>query len=201
MEEVKMFIENLVDLLPVIMAILSAIVIFFRTGNLKKATDELKKVKGEEELKYRTTDYRQKKDNGDAQSFDETVKVWRMNKEKGYPVETDEIDNLQKKIDSYLETALDRVLAKYMPVQYDSAEEARISTGISRTQSDLDFLTETETDLEETRQAYGLDETATIADLISVIKKKNAELIQQQNKIQLEKEKTDEKKSIEKKSE
>lgn len=163
MEEVKKIIEIVVDYLPLLLAVASAIIVFSRTGNVKKATEELKKIKGEqEEMNYRKANYRMTENQNDGQKIESVVNKWKLDDKKGvvYEDKNDQVD-LQKLIESYAETALQKVLAKYLPLQDDDVVvDENIYIG-----EDIDYLTEAYSEVEDIRESYGFSRDMSIEDM------------------------------------
>lgn len=146
-----------------------AIVNFFRTGNVKKLQNDFKELI--EKMNYRLPDYQEKKgfDNKTvSQDFtgSNLKKDYVLNDKEDVLVEKPEKIDIQKMIDSCVETSLERALERYLPQNVQDVDEVEDFTTVS---NDLESLSQVIDIAEEYRDKYGLSDDMSVSDIYSYI--------------------------------
>lgn len=148
----------LMEYFPVVLSLIFTIITFVKTGKIKSYLGEM-----DEMIKYRSRNYRQTdetlKEKG--QTFDCMQKSYKVDKKTNSLVETGDLVNLQEEIQSMAETALSKVLAKFLP----DFDQDTVTQEYDKVTGDLDYLTEMLGEVEDIKQAYGLQEQMTLAEM------------------------------------
>lgn len=146
-----------------------AIVNFFRTGNVKKLQNELKELF--DNMKFRLPDYQEQK------GFDKSTvsqdftgshlkKDYVLNEVEDVLVEKPEKIDIQKMIDSCVETSLERALQRYLPQDVQDVDEVADFTAVS---NDLENFSQVIDIAEEYREKYGLSDDMSVSDIYNYI--------------------------------
>lgn len=105
----------------------------------------------------------------EQQTFNRFVEETKVDKKTDEVIFTGSKIDLQEMIQSCAETALTKVLAKFLP----SADgDEVVNDNYYGYEQDLDALTETLTEVDKMRAHYGLNETANIYDIQDFLTKK-----------------------------
>lgn len=133
-------------------------------------------------MKQRTPNYREnltvEQKFAEGQTFSPLVKQFKLDKRSGELVELEPLD-IQKLIDSSLDTALDRVLKRLMPDEQPQPTFADM-TALS---DDLDFMSEALDTAEEWREKLGLSDEISVGDVFQKMSEYEKQLAQQLNQI------------------
>lgn len=154
--------EKLIDYLPYIV---SALLFFVNVLSMVYTRKTGKSIHNLEDtsMKYRTADYREKA-SAVAQTFDPLVTQYRYNKSSGELEELPDKLDIQKLIDSHVQTSLEAMFDKFLSPD----EHALKQTVIEDDRDDLDRLSDAMEFADELRQKYGLDDTASLGEIYTV---------------------------------
>lgn len=123
-------------------------------------------------MKYKLPNYRET-EKSPEQSFDPLVPQYRFNKETGELEQLPDMLDVQKLVDSSLNTSLESMLDRFLPTDKISNLEADLSD----TRDTLDRLASAMDFAEELKDKLGLDEFASLNDVQSALDKVEAEQI------------------------
>lgn len=160
-----MWFDYVLQCLPFVLAFIAFIITFVRTGSVKKSLRDFKEVF---EVKYRTFDTRDKTAPKPTE-FSPYVDDYVLNPDTNELEKLPNPKNIQAKIDSYIECALDRSLEKFMPNVVSEIDD--VSEQYSRSREDLASVGEAMEIAEEYRDKFGLSDNASIADIYSELDK------------------------------
>lgn len=160
---------------PVVLSLIFTIITFVKTGKIKSYLGDM-----DEMIKYRNRNYRQTDDTvkEKGQTFDCMQKQYKVDKKTNSLVPTGDLVNLQEEIQSMAETALAKVLAKFLP-EFD---ENTVIAQYDKISGDLDYLTEMLGEVEDIKQAYGLEEQMTLAEMQDFLLKRQEQYKKEINK-------------------
>lgn len=165
--------ENIVQLISLVFFSVITILLFLKTGNVKHLERWLEKYFSEDnnflggaDMKYRTE---QTKGTSEAQSFDNTLVKYKLNRVTGKLEKVDKVD-LQEMINSCLSSCLQNILDKFLDPQ-----EPPLASGKSdifeqeNVSKDIDFILDYNSKIDALKQKYGLDEFTSSEDTIKYI--------------------------------
>lgn len=153
-------IERVVSCIALILCVLNAI---FSKGANKKIKEIV--------MKYRTPNYREKVE-AEAQSFDPLVTQYRYNKTTGELEELPDKLDIQKLVDSSLNTALEAMFDKYLPSEIDDIEQ-----DLTDNRDKLDRLSDAMNFADTLKEELKLDPFASIADVNIALQKRIDEAV------------------------
>ena len=137
-----------------------------------------KKIDTEVNMKFRSPFYRESTPSPE-QDFSPLVKTYRLDKTTDQLVEADTID-VDKLIASHMDSALERMLERFMPVDVS----AEIKGEIDDTESDLASVGAALDLLCDYRDNLGLDPFCSAEDVVAAMEKKRADLLEQQKAVE-----------------
>lgn len=146
------------------------IVTLFRTGSIKKSINKFLEVF---ELKYDTIDSKRNEEKF-AQSFSELVDDYILDPQTGMLEKLPQKKNIQAKIQSYLDCALDRMLEKFLPNVVEERDE--VAGNFTRAKEDLAVVGEAMEVAEDYRVQLGMDEKASLSDIYTKLGQLSEEL-------------------------
>lgn len=147
-----------------------AVVTFMRTGSIKKSVESFVEV---DKLKYKTLESN-KATREKGTEFLPYRDCYVLNPDTNEIEKLPTQENIQDKINSYIECALERALERFAPQHVIEKEEA--VEGYSRCRDDLASLASAMEVAEEYRDKYGLSEKLSMADIYGFVDKKAQEL-------------------------
>lgn len=149
------------EVAPPIVSILCALIVFIRTGSVKKIKEVL------DEMKYKTV-ATAAEIKSHVQTFDDggLRPVYRLNKSTGELEMTDEVINVQELVDSCKQYCLDACLERFMPAEQPVDI---IQQDMDRYADDLDFLAEAAEKAEAYKEELGLDAGLTVDEVYAAV--------------------------------
>lgn len=169
--------EIVLAVLSIGFSFLFGILTFIRTGSVKNSLNVMKEVNeslskfyGGNELKYKTIESEKPK----ATEFSPYKDKFILDVSTGELEKLPTPENVQDRIDSFLECALERALERFMPKGVVESEE--VAEGYSRCCDDLAGLAEAMEIAEEYRDRYHLSESMSMADIYDFVDEQAREL-------------------------
>lgn len=107
------------------------------------------------------------------QTFSETRPAYVLNESTNELERLPSDEDIQAKIDSFLSSALDRILERYLPQDVEDSDDVADYASVK---SDLSDLGEMYERAEEYRERYGLPDTMTVNEVFSAVQAKADEL-------------------------
>ena len=152
---------------PMVVAIVAAIVMFFRTKNVKY----IKEI--EDIVKYRVSSEKVK--GAFTQDFEGTryVKQYRLNKATNALEECEEPLDVQALVNSCKDYCLQECLNRFFPAD---DKKSQVVQEYDDTLDDIDSLTEAFNVAEDYREKLGLSDEANITEIFAAMEKRSAEL-------------------------
>lgn len=192
-----------IEVFGILVSAFCAVFVYSKTRNLDMSFKTYKECMG---MITKTPTYQQEKD-FDVTKYQQDFSKSHLKPEYHYNNSTGELTatggyiDIQKQIDSHAETALDRVMANYMPVE--TAETIAVANH-TRVTDDLDELAKIIDTANKYKEMYNLDPATSVNDVFKVVKEKSLELkavLENYTATTGKEVKTDEKKDVEQKSE
>ena len=144
--------ENYDLVVSILLGILSLLFGFFRTHKIKKEVNE---------LKFKTIDTVEPV----SQSFTETKPAYVLNSSTNELERLAVDENVQVKIQSFLETAIERALERFLP--NDVVEVDDIAERYNQSQLDLSELGKAYDMAESYREKFGLSDDCSVDDIFA----------------------------------
>lgn len=166
-------VDNLLMLCSCVVAIIAFVVTLFRTGSIKKSLKEFDSILS----KYLTVDSKERKNK--ALTFSEYVDDYVLGRDDNLE-KLPTPKNIQKQIDSYVDTCLQRSLERYMPDNVIDSDEVVDYTSAC---NDLASFADVLDTAEHYREQFGLSDTLSVSDVYEELGKRAAEL---KNKLNME---------------
>lgn len=164
------FIEQYFPLIFIGLSIITSFVSMVytrRTGkNIDKGVSQI--------MKYRTPDYREKQ-LAKSQTFSPLVQTYRLDNSTGELVENDIVD-IDKLVASNIDSALERMLERFMPVDVTD----KIDGEISDTERDLSDIGAAMDALSEWRERLRLDDLTPADVVLAEVEKYRNDLLEKQ---------------------
>lgn len=186
--------EIFADLSPVdyfflLVSVLSALVLFFRTGTIKKIFKEVVNMK----FQRRKPSYLE--DNAvEGQTFSNLKPVYRLNKATGELEKTDEVIDITELVNSYKDIAIDNILNRFLSLVQDDTQNEIVE--YNEMVDDVDVMREMSERAEVYRKKYKLPEsmpTSEVFDFLASQAQKVKSSIEKKQQLQKELKKGDEK--------
>lgn len=153
--------QDIIYLIALCLSVLNAIITFVRTGTIKKEVSDL-----------RSPDYQKSDDQ--KQSFSNKKIEYVLNERTNeLEKKVGEVD-LQARINSSVDTALDRVLQRLQPESYDL--EGDLESQWESAENDLIDFAEILDRAEEYREQFGMSLKATTADIYKRVQEESDKL-------------------------
>lgn len=118
-------------------------------------------------LKYLTEHSSKVLEKLSAQTFDNIVPVYRLNKVTGELVKTDEVIDINEVVQSCKDQTLDYILDKYLPEQLNTVPISE--QVISSLDDDLDTLRDLGNIADEYRERFNLSDSMSISDIYNYV--------------------------------
>ncbi|QXN75045.1 hypothetical protein [Microvirus mar13] len=147
-----------------------AVCVFLKTRNISKTLNAFKEVY---DLKYKTLETN-KKQRPKPTEFSEYKDAYVLNPATNELEKLPTQENIQERINSFLECALDRALEKFMPKNVVERDDVAEEYAASRV--DLADLADAMEIAEQYRERFGLSENASMADIYARVDKEAAAL-------------------------
>lgn len=170
--------NEFLEVLKVIVPLLLAIILFFKTGSTRSLERTLNtllvnNLQGGTNMKYRTENY-QDTEKVSGQTFDTLLKTYRVNKVSNELEETGEVIDIQEMINSSVSSCLTEVLSRFFPdnVPVDNDKVAIVE----QMQDDLDYLQDTFAVAERYKEMLGLSPETSVQDVFKAVQLKSQEL-------------------------
>lgn len=157
--------QNFIYYVPIVsllVSVLVGIIVFFRTGSLKKAINSFFEVNQMYTKKKCQTI---EKHVEPKLEFSDYVPDYILNSSTNELEEAPKQKNIQAYIDSFLTTSLQASLEKFLPKVQSVVDD--VADSYDKSVQDLALLGETMEVAEEYREKYGLSDNATISDIYS----------------------------------
>lgn len=129
-----------------------------------------KSIDREFSMKFRTPDYRENTA-AESQKFSPLVTQYRFNSATGQLEELPDKLDIQKLIDSHVDTALENMFERFLPSDKPSEQQLIVDD----MRDDLDRLSSAMEAVDEVKEKFGLDEFASLGEVHSALSSKVAE--------------------------
>lgn len=154
-----------------VLAVVSFIVTLFVKHSVKKSISNFKEVLNmSEKPTYRTVFTRV----APSQSFSETVPDYRLNPDTNELEELPLPRNIQAKIDSFVESALDRALKRFQPEVSATVDD--VAERLDNSTLDLSSMAEAMEIAEQYREQLNLPDNYSMSDIYGAVNKYSSEL-------------------------
>lgn len=154
-----------------VLAVVSFVVTLFVKHSVKKSISNFKEVLNmSEKPTYRTVFTRVTP----SQSFSETVPDYRLNPDTNELEELPLPRNIQAKIDSFVESALDRALKRFQPEVSATVDD--VAERLDNSTLDLSSMAEAMEIAEQYREQLNLPDNYSMSDIYGAVNKYSSEL-------------------------
>ncbi|UPW41583.1 hypothetical protein [Peromfec virus RodF8_50] len=155
---------DIVDIIPYIVMALSFLLNFLNMVYTRKTGKSID-TEVNEIMKNRLPSYRESETTSTGQSFDPLVTQYRFNKTTGELEELPDKLDIQKFVDSSLNTSLEAMFDKFLsPTPTDN-----ILADLTDTRDKLDRLSDAMEFADELREKYGLSDDTSLSDVYGVL--------------------------------
>lgn len=159
----QLVVDNFELILSVVIGFLCFLLAWFRTGSVKKAIKQLKEY--EDMIKFRKAS-KAMEEKRVGQKFSNTVTDYILDPATNELQESPIPKDVQAKIESYIDVALDRALERFLPKNVQDVDGVMDYTQHSQ---DLSVMGEAFEVAEEYRERYNLDSNMSVADIYKFV--------------------------------